>query len=334
MAALLLATHALSFYSLTLQHGVPFQPVNIRSSADVLALVDKVLKQNSRSYTKLEDLLDIGRNLVKAGLIKPGKNESAFSLESVERQIDIVERRIVAKAIEAALAEGDFDTAYSYVVNRLSPSETTHRQLPASEIYETPEDDITWYAAYQAGRSQTKGASGPSELRRLEQRMELLSQALLLAPLSSLREVLATWRGCEEELNELLAQESEEETRWDDRGEPTFPGGFSQEDIASIPQKPREPTRNAMSEEAPMGLFDVARGAASAFSKTAFPLRSPRLAVSGPKNLVKVPQQQLNSTIGSDGGTQDADGRMRKRDMVSNMVTGGLASGIGWVLGK
>ncbi|MCJ1398174.1 hypothetical protein MMC11_001371 [Xylographa trunciseda] len=334
IAALLLATHALSFYSLTLQHGVPFQPVNIRSTPDALALIEKVLKQNPRSYTKLEDLLDIGRNLVKAGLMKSDEGISAFQFDSTERKLAIVERRIIAKAIEAALAEEDFETAYSYVINRLSPSEASQGTPPdTAEMLPTTEDNITWQAAYQAGRSPMKGTSGSSELRRLEQRMELLSQAILLAPSHSLQEVLSTWRDCEHEMNRLLTQESEEESGWDTRGDLTLPGGFGQEDIADIPQKPREPTRNAMNEEAPMGLFDVARGAASAFSKSAFPLRSPGPADSTLKGLRQASQAQLKGPAASDGGTHDSEGRVRKRDMVSNMVTGGLASGIGWVLG-
>ncbi|MCJ1387695.1 hypothetical protein MMC18_000538 [Xylographa bjoerkii] len=334
IAALLLATHSLSFYSLTLQHGVPFQPVNIRSTPDALSLIEKVLKQNPKSYTKLEDLLDIGRNLVKAGLVKSDQSTNAAQFQSTERQSAIVERRIIAKAIEAALAEGDFDTAYSYVINRLSPSEAASGRFPdTNETSNATEDDITWQAAYHAGRSPVKGISGSSELRRLEQRMELLSQALLLAPSHSLREVLSTWRDCEQDMNQLLTQESEEESKWDSRGDLTLPGGFSQEDITDIPQKPREPTRNAMNEEAPMGLFDVARGAASAFSKTAFPLRSPRLTDSTLKGLVRASQAQPKSPASSEGGGYDGEGRVRKRDLVSNMVTGGLASGIGWVLG-
>ena len=114
-----------------------------------------------------------------------------------------------------------------------------------------------------------------------------------------------------------------------------------------------------MNEEAPMGLFDVARGAAAALSKTAFPLRSPQSAKSTQsvrENVVS--QQSLNSSTssllgsfggggggsqhgalggsgGGGGGSESGDGgRVRKRDMVSNMVTGGLASGIGWVLGE
>ncbi|MCJ1248589.1 hypothetical protein MMC30_005807 [Trapelia coarctata] len=337
--ALILATHALSFYSLTLQRGVPLQPVNIRISPDALSLIDKVLEQNPRSYTKLDDLLDIGRNLVRAGLVKsdqflpssPPPSHSTLDLK--------VERRLITKAIEASLAEGDFDTAYSYVVNRLSLHEPTQTSSEPNDASTNIGDNITWQAAYAAGRSRAKAAGGPSELRRIEQRMELLSQALLLAPATSLAEVLATWRECEEEMNRMLAQEEEEEEKWDGREDRTLPGGFGIEDFDRVAQKPREPTRNAMNEEAPMGLFDVARGAAAAFSKTAFPLRAPRSAETTQKAAMKIAQRQPASPTGSDASTpgnrssMDGEGRVRKRDMVSNMVTGGLASGIGWVLG-
>lgn len=339
-AALLSATHALSFYSLTLQHGVPFQPVNIRVHSDPVSLIEKVLNQNPKSYTKLEDMLDIGLNLVRAGLVQSNNTESKTQGFSDRRQFKLVERRIIAMAIKAALAEDDFDTAYSYVVNRLSPSEFSQDNdggRPDTSL--SPEDDITWQAAYQAGRARLRRDGGPSELRRLEQRMELLSQALLLAPPSAIEDVLATWRKCEEDMNVLLAQETEEENKWDDRGDRRLPGGFSGEDSDMIVQKPRESTRNAMNEEAPIGLFDVARGAAAALSKSAFPLRSPRTvdaATNGSTKVSRPSSSGASSVAAGDHGSLgggEGDGRVRKRDMVSNLVTGGLASGIGWVLG-
>ena len=334
----MLATHALSFYALTLQHGVPFQPVNIRVQSDPLSLVDKVLKQNPRSYTKLDDLLDIGRNLVKAGLVHHSVN-SYPEPEPEDRLVVLVERRIIAKSIEAALAEDDFDTAYSYVVTRLSPTDPLGDNMTdVNSRAIAPQDDVTWRAAYQAGRSHTNSVGAASRLRRLEQRMELLTQALLLAPTASLEEVLSTWRQCEEDMNKTLSEDSEEEKEWDDKGSQNLPGGFGIDDTETSMQKPREPTRAAMNEDAPMGLFDVARGAAAAISKSAFPLRSPNST--SIKSPTKATEQRPVSLVGSDSGGEgggngvDGEGRVRKRDLVSNMVTGGLASGIGWVLGR
>lgn len=335
--ALLSATHAMSFYSLTLQHGVPFQPVNIRAHKDPISLVGKILDQNAHSYTKLDDLLEIGQNLASAGLTVSIPNHDSVS-SGGNTPILYVQRRITAMAIEAALVEEDFDTAYSYVINRLSPPDHLKTDVLDSlhKSYES-NDDISWRAAYQAGCHRSIRQNGPSALRRLEQRMELLSQALLLAPSSALSEVLMVWRQCEENMASLIAQEAEEEKKWDDRGDRRVPGRFSG-DSSPVSQKAPEPSRGALNEEAPMGLFDVARGAAAALSKNAFPLRRPRQSGSG-NSLKASHESPLNATGigGSESGSptaMDQEGRLRKRDMVSNMVTGGLASGIGWVIGE
>ena len=327
-SALIAATHRLSFYSLTLQHGVPFLPVNIRVHLDPLSLLNKVLKQNAGSYTKLDDLLDIGRDFVRAGLIKPDQLEKTQNIDPEVLTVEEVERSITAKAVEASLAEDDFDTAYSYIVNRLATSRPQSFETTDTVATAGGGQEILWKAAYQAGRYHPKNRQGPSELRRLEQRMELLSQALLLAPPSSLQDVLTTWRGCEMELNAALAKETEEEKAWNDKGERTVPGGFSREDIAPRLQKSRETTRKALNEEAPMSLFDVTRNAATALSKSAFPLRGQRQGIAASESRLEANDQHQDSS------ETEASGRVRKRDMVSNMVTGSLASGIGWVIGK
>ena len=325
--ALINATHRLSFYSLTLQHGVPFLPVNIRIHSSPLNLIDKVLKQNPGSYTKLEDLLDIGRDFVRAGLVRLDVASNADE----NQQLDQVQRNITAKAIEASLNEDDFDTAYSYIVSRLATSRTMEDEPTDTSKNATTDQDVLWKAAYQAGRYRPKNKSGTSELRRLEQRMELLSQALLLAPTFALQDILGTWRTCEGDLNAALAKETEEEQAWIDKGERTIPGGFSREDIVPQTQKPRETTRKALTEEAPMSLFDVTKNAAAALSKSAFPLRGQRQGIAAGNEAMEV-RDPPSSPVTSESG--EGPGRIRKRDIVSNMVTGGLASGIGWVIGK
>ena len=337
LLALLSATHAMSYYSLTLQHGVPFRPVNIRAHKDPLSLIGKILAQNSHSYTKLDDLLEIGENLALAGLNDLPQNRDLHPNPemSAEARRENVKRRIAAMAVEAALAEGDFETAYSYVVNRLSlPTLSTLSTLPDSKEPMKIDDDISWRAAYKAACHTSAKSGGPSALRRLEQRMELLSHALLLAPASALSEVLVGWRECEEKTASLSAQETEEDEIWDDRGDQRLPGGYSFEHSPVEKQK-REPNLGALSEEAPMGLFDVARGAASALKKNAFPLRSPQNA--GADTSFKISHERpVVSGGAADNGVltgAESEGRVRKRDMVSNMVTGGLASGIGWVIG-
>lgn len=337
--ALISGTHAMSFYSLTLQHGVPFQPVAIRAHKDPISLIDKILHQNTHSYTKLDDLLEIGQNLVSAGLAPLAPHLSLASSDdtALEQQRYYTNRRIIAMAIEAALAENDFDTAYSYVVNRLEPPNSSQRGIPGSIERSLETDDMSWRAAYKAGCYYPVKQSGTSPLRRLEQRMELLSHVLLLAPSLALAEVLTVWRKCEEDLNSLIGREAEEENKWDDRGDRRIPGGFSA-DFSPTARKARDPQRSAFSEEAPMGLFEVARGAAAALSKNAFPLRGSRSS-EAPTPLREFHDRSLSGASGggSEGSTSggfESEGRTRKRDMVSNMVTGGLASGIGWVIGE
>lgn len=352
--ALLAATHSLSFYSLALQHGVPFRPVNIRISEDPVLLISKVLEQNPRSYSKLDDLIMIGQNLVAARTLERDGPMIEESILDTDKHKRLASRRVIGMAIEAALAEDDFETAYSFVVNRLnhsfdptasksSPSQSSSQDTNAANDSKRQTDDISWRAAYLAGRYRSSNnsltsaratAAGSPALRRLEQRMELLSQALLLAPPSAVPEVLTAWRRCEEEMTALLAQENEEEERFDDHADRRAPGAFPSQ--ATYVQPRREVGRGA-TEEAPMGLFDVARGAAAAFSKTAFPLRPSTTAgsIGGQESGRSSLDASRNlSVAGSDPGSGDEGNRVRKRDMVANAVTGGLASGIGWVLGK
>lgn len=326
----------MSFYSLTLQHGVPFEPVNIRANKDPISLIEKILDQNEHSYTKLDHLIEIGSNLTSAGIAHSTQAQSRIqpSGEKLEQTLPNIARRVTAMAIKSALAEDDFDTAYSYIVNRLPPSDLSKSSDADSLNSLSINDDLSWRVAYLAGCHKSNNSRVPSKLRRLEQRMELLSQALLLAPSSALSEILNVWRQCEEAMTSLITREVEEEVKWDDKGDQKIPGNYSL-DSSPIIQRAREPSRNAINEEAPMGLFDVARGAAAALSKNAFPLRSSQnISTTTP---LKGSHERVSSTGGSDSGKLgggDSEGRIRKRDMVSNMVTGGLASGIGWVIGE
>ncbi|OJJ47614.1 hypothetical protein ASPZODRAFT_141199 [Penicilliopsis zonata CBS 506.65] len=325
---LIAATHALSFYSLTLQHGVPFQPVSIRVHADPISLIEKVLDQNPKSYTKLDDLLSIGRNLV-AGL-------GTQRADTADQATVTAERRIIALAISAALAAHDFGTAYSYILTRMTPPSSF-----SPTVGDGVSDDISWRAVYQAGRYRSPPTTGPppsldGQITQLSQRMELLSLALVLSPSPDpLPEILGAWRRCDEELAVLRAREADEAELWDRKGDisssssSSVPGGFGptdteQDAFDTARQRARRARLRAYEGggEAPMGLFDVARGAARAFRSNI-----------SPSTTSAVPAT-TTATAATADATSTADGeRVRKRDMVSNMVTGGLASGIGWVLG-
>ena len=335
--ALLSATHAMSSYKLVLQHDVLLRPVNIRAHKDPISLIGKILDQNKRSYAQLDRLLDIGQHLVAAGLPQDARTASARKLSKadLDQESVMARRRILQMAIEVALKEDDFDTAYSYVVTRLPSMSQVKSTAPSEQAQDVTHDDISWRAAYQVGKSEASTDSTPT-LRRLEQREELLSQALLLAPAAALSDILGTWQKCEQDLNAEIAREAAQADEWDDKGDRKVPGGFAA-DLSSISRNTRNATRSAVSEEAPVGLFDVARGAAAALRKNAFPLRSGQKEES---SFTKAAHDRPLSTVSvgsSDEGSVSGAGgheRVRKRDMVSNMVTGGLASGIGWVIGE
>ena len=328
---LIKATHSLSFYQLTLQHGVPFKPVAIRVQKDPLTLLEKVLEQDVRAYTKLDDLLEIGRNLVRAHL--PARGDLAEESDPLELRILNAEQRVTYAAIMAALASDDFNTAYAYITTRLhtSPERSTTFGIT---------DDTSWRAAYAAGRycPSASPKSLSSRIDSLTQRMELLSWALMLAPSGeALSGILATWRRYDEELDALKARAVEEERAFDASADASLPGAFGIEDRdADAVETKRAMARRvgpitsgpSYEEEAPLGLFDVARGAASALRKSAaFPLGSTGLRdlkiSSGPVSAQDADREQATSPTSDDGR------RVRKRDMVASMV----GSGLGWVLG-
>lgn len=363
-AALISATHSLSYYSLTLQHGVPFQPVSIRVRHDPISLISKVLEQNSRSYTKLDDLIEIARNLVSAGLQSDEDDESAFDNadqadpDTIARRRKDAERRVTFMAIQAALEEHDFETAYSYIVSRLTPSgadingpnddRTPRHQKASSQSENEPDDDVSWRAAFLAGRYRS-AESSPTTLRRLEQRTELLSLALLLAPGSALTEILAAWRRCEEEMTSLQLAQQQAEEEFDDRadkrlsggmmgGSSALPGNFTvggEQPQLMLNQKRREMGRMGAAsrgnDDTPLSMFDLTRNAARAFSKNAFPLQGAARS-SGEQEMS---MDASTGSLSSDRPMSPTDGsqRVRKRDMVANAASGALASGIGWVLG-
>ncbi|KAJ9664019.1 hypothetical protein H2198_000522 [Neophaeococcomyces mojaviensis] len=337
---LIKATHNLSFYQLTLQHGVPFQPVSIRISSDPLSLIGKVLDQNNKAYVQLDDLLSIARNLVLADLPMPTTSQDFAPGEDVplERRLFDAEHRITYLAITAALADHDFDTAYSLITTRLTISHTKSSTPFA--------DDTSWRAAYAAGnyRPQHTPSNLHDRIALLQKQMDLLSTALTLAPTSEpLPEILSTWRRCEEEVDSLKAQALSEERALDAASDGVLPGGFgpSDRDLDANETKRLLESRRAYNatapsyeEEAPMGLFDVARGAANALRKNAFPLRG---AAGKGVQVRDQPRANMEADVRSSTDSErpgSSDGqRVRKRDMISNAVTGTVVGGLSWMLG-
>ena len=293
--ALLRATHSLSDYRLVLKQGEPFTPVVLRIHTDPISIIGKILEQNPKSYTQLHDLVSLGTYMVEAGLTAPSKNPLTPEEEATHRLT--AQRRTTAMCIDAALKEDDFETAYSYVVNRLpSPSPDHHH-------HQNEEDDYSWRAALQAGRYRQPpnspttttnphgttslgglGGSANPAVRHLEQRIECLATALRIAPPSTLQEIANAFRRAEEELDVLAREDDAQADEWDTRGEQlrharhghphhhhqtqTVPGAFdtSAHAYAHAPTRARAGSAKASaaaaaSEEdaAPMSLFDLSR---------------------------------------------------------------------------
>lgn len=338
---LIKATHSLSFYHLTLQHGVPFQPVSIRVSSDPVSMIEKVLERNENAYTKLDDLLSIGRNFVLAGLpILEPPDLAPGEPVPIDRRLFDVEHRITFAAIEAALAVNDFDTAYSLITTRLNTS--AHKAQDSAYT-----DDTSWRAAYAAGKHRPRASTSPnihSQISSLQKRMELLSTALMLAPSAELYEILTTWQELEAELDSLKSQALQEERAVEAQSDQMLPGGFGPSDRDLDANETRRmldsrksynATGPSYEEEAPMGLFDVAKGVGSALGRHAFPLRGMQgqgMKVRDVQGRSSTDELRTSQEI-SRPGSADGQQRQRKRDMISNAVTGGLVSGMSWVLG-
>ncbi|KAI0396190.1 secretory pathway Sec39 [Xylariaceae sp. FL0594] len=310
--ALLKATHGLSDYRLVLKKGEPFTPVVLRVHSDPISIIGKVLEQNPKSYTNVQDFLEIGANMVDAGLLK----------DASAAHHDHTRRRITAMCVDAALTEDDFETAYSYVVNRLA----------AEADSSLKNDEYSWKAALQAGKYRRTSrtvrpthigtASGNLDIRHLEQRIECLSTALRIAPAATLQEILNVFRKCEEELNAAVKAEEAQESAWDDRGDlQAMPGAFSSTVPAGVVRSgsSAKPSRHA--EEAPMSLFDLSRASISRAQRNLAALSSLQRS------------EQSRVVTDSGDGQQQQQHRARKRDQLREAAVGTLASGVGWLIG-
>ncbi|KAK0661182.1 Sec39 domain-containing protein [Cercophora samala] len=360
--ALLQATHALSEYRLVLKQGEPFTPIVLRVHSDPVSIIGKILEQNPKSYTRLQDFVDLGNRLVQAGLVKPS-TFSHHSPSSLSHPPEQVSQRITAMCIDAALTEEDFETAYSYVVTRLESAAGV-------------QDDYSWRVALQAGKHRRTAktvkpthygtSSANPEIRHLEQRIECLSVALRVAPGGTLQEILNVYRRAEEELEVLVRREEEREEEWDWRGDSigagagnNMPGGF----IHHGGGGGGGGGGGVREEEAPMSLFDLARATGLTAPRNLSALSGLQRAAGGAlgglgRGVVgglsggtgtgnggssergSLDSARSNEVVSPTGGSHDGDAggngqqqRARKRDQLKNAAMGTLVSGVGWLVG-
>jgi hypothetical protein len=209
-------THKIGLYRLVFKQGEPFKPVTLRVHGDPISILGKILDQNPTTYTKIDEFIDMGEAMVKAGLtVRSTGGQSILVPDQLKKQLLIAKKRVVSMCIDQALVEEDFETAYSYVVTRLEniagPAQIqVLKERTGPGLYAEPPpqslDEWSWRAALQAGKykrtSQTVkpthlgSASGNLDIRHLEQRIECLALALRIAPKATLHEILNVYRRC------------------------------------------------------------------------------------------------------------------------------------------
>jgi len=321
-----------------LKQGEPFTPVVLRVHKDPISIIGKILEQNPKSYTRLQDFVDLGNRMVQAGLTSPSKEKSSddsnnsISTEEQQQQHLTTERRITAMCIDAALMEDDFETAYSYVVNRLSSLSTAAQA-----------DDYLWKAALQAGKYRRTAhtirpthlgtTSGNPEIRHLEQRIECLSAALRIAPPPTLQEIINAFRRAEEELEAAMKTEDEQEDAWDTAGDTIhMPGDFNANTTSHKPATAAASSRRHQAEEVPMSLFDLSKASVMSAQRNLTALSSLQRSTGLGRSNTNTSSTSTDHTAGSDGeeGNQN---RVRKRDQLRNAAMGTLVSGVGWLVG-
>jgi hypothetical protein len=349
--ALIRATNAIGRYRLVLKQGEPFVPVNLRVHKDPISLIEKILEQNPQSYTKITDLIDIGLDMVHAGLLDDrSKTSLSQPLDGSPDSMDTTTKRVQAYCIMAALKEDDFETAYSYIMTRLSVRNCRAQKPTLSleceddrAIAETPpiiNDDWSWRAAFQAGRYQPNNrtvkpthignASGNLEIRHLQQRLECISLTLRIAPPPALHEVLSVFRKCEESLDAILREEAEADAEWDARGDDTtMPGGFGPEKKNATLS--RKDGRRA-GEEEPISIFDLTKASAARAQNTISALAG--LNASTTRSVSAANEgfiARQSSESARDASMSEPKGR--KRDQLRDAAVGTLATGVGWLIG-
>lgn len=339
--ALLKATHGLSDYKLVLKQGEPFTPVVLRVHHDPISIIDRLLEQNPKSYTGIQDLVDLGRNMVAAGLtVRDKSGHSAITPEMEPEQMLNAEKRITALCIDAALTQDDFETAYSYVMNRVSAlsksPQVPSRKASNGSLFETSaQDDWSWRAALQAGMyrrtartirpTHLGNTSGNPDIRHLEQRIDCLATALRVAPTATLPEILKSYRRTEEELDAAIKAEQEQENAWDEAADniQPMPGGFNITAPRNVTGGRQSGARH-VAEEAPMSLFDLSRAS----------MRSAQRNFTSLSNFNLTTQSRPSDTGSQSGGEAGAEQqRQRKRDQLRDVAVGGLTAGVGWLIG-
>ncbi|KAK7206545.1 Sec39 domain-containing protein [Myxozyma melibiosi] len=222
---LLKATHELSKYALTLVHGTPLTPVQVRANGDAEEIVSLLLQSNEKAYLQIDEMIKLTKDLMYGLTLEfhnvlaapktrsssdheDGGSNSQSRASSVPPEgmdEDMVEFRIARTCIYSALAADDFKTAHDYCMHRLWVHATEIAQL---------DSELVWQVFFAAGRyvspnssaltpspGQLKGGISPmmalhlsGRVKTLRLQMDLLARAMDISPERNVFEILNVWQ--------------------------------------------------------------------------------------------------------------------------------------------
>lgn len=350
MQKLLQLTCEIEPYRLVFKKGEPLKPAILCIHEDPILILGKILEQNPNSYKKIAEFIDMAKKMVQAGLIKNKEGHQVHQSEIYDEDLVVAKSRVIAMCIDAALFEDDFETAYFYVKTYLKAttgsalvedvdSKTITRTQTASSTDKM--NNWLWRAALQAGKYRGNGKATNlnitfdtrgrnQEISHLEKRMDCISLAIELAPKETLLEILNVYRRCEEELDSLLQQNIEEKMRSCDINDQKMPGGF----VSTPSKQDSYSSSNPSKIEEPISLFDLSR-AGMMRAQSGLSALSILKGIPKSNSLINSEKQPEMTYESDESGveTLTEQKRVRKRDQLKNVAVGGLATGVGWLIG-
>lgn len=284
------AMHALSNYSISLTPGISLTPAQIRTTNDPALLISQVVETNSPVYRDGDRMLRILHDLIEGTRLFASRTP-----HEAEQETTRMEARVNATIVKAALAENDFNTAYDVCIKKLMPVTGVDADAKIAEI--------AWVAFFQtatfSGRPQTRRPARMTQTTLDNEKMDLLSLALMVCPKEEMDGIVSRWTDLESKLYSPAAQQAEV--------------------VSTAPL-----TRG--SGEYHRGFFETAAQVGRSVARTA----SPMLGSETFEGRRSGGMEGLGEFgAGNAGNWRSSSSRFGVRDTVKS----GLTQGIGWLLG-
>lgn len=189
--SLLKATHKISGYSLTLVHGLPLSPLQLKINGNIEDIISQILQNNEKAYLDLDELISTSKE---------------FLIGMGETDVDAgIGYRITRMCVYSALVADDFNSAYNNCMKRLCPF--------AAEIAKF-DKNLLWQVLFASGKyvspNHSPAVPSPSSstqslpiwhlrqtIEHLALQLELLSYAMDICPNKHIFEILTVWQDFE-----------------------------------------------------------------------------------------------------------------------------------------